>query len=118
MLAWRISNTLSADFCVEAVQESIDADSPGSGISRQTVQKWLARARAEGRSGLEDRPSRPAHSPTRLSKSKLERIVALRLLRLTAAQIAQRRGLARSTVARHGARQAAATAPTTSRGAL
>ena len=26
------------------------------GVSRQTVQKWLARARAEGPSGLEDAP--------------------------------------------------------------
>jgi hypothetical protein len=47
------------------------------GISRQTVQKWLARAR------------------------KLDRIKLLRLQRLTAAQIAQRLRLPRSTVAKH-----------------
>lgn len=71
------------------------------GISRQTVQKWLARVRAEGPSGLQDRTSRPAHSPTRLSRSKLERINALRLQRLTAEQIAERLALPRSTVAKH-----------------
>jgi transposase len=71
------------------------------GVSRQTVQKWLARARAEGPSGLEDRTTRPAHSPTRLSRSKLERINCLRLKRLTAEQIAERLRLPRSTVSRH-----------------
>jgi transposase InsO family protein len=71
------------------------------GISRQTVQKWLARARAEGQSGLQDRTSRPAHSPKRLPKSMLERILTLRQQRLTAEQIATRLGLPRSTVAKH-----------------
>lgn len=71
------------------------------GVSRQTVQKWLARARAEGLPGLEDRTTRPAHSPTRLSRSKLERISALRLQRLTAEQIAERLRLPRSMVSRH-----------------
>jgi transposase InsO family protein len=71
------------------------------GISRQTVQKWLARARIEGHSGLLERSSRPARSPTALPTAKIERIRALRLQRLTAAQIAQRLGLPRSTVARH-----------------
>lgn len=71
------------------------------GVSRQTVQKWLARARAEGPSGLEDRTTRPAHSPTRLSRSKLERISALRVQRLTAEQIAERLRLPRSTVSKH-----------------
>jgi transposase InsO family protein len=71
------------------------------GISRQTVQKWLARRRTEGRSGLLERSSRPARSPTALPTTKIERMTALRLQRLTAAQIAQRLGLPRSTVARH-----------------
>lgn len=71
------------------------------GVSRQTVQKWLARLRAEGTGGLEDRSSRPARSPTRLPATKVERIAALRHQRLTAGQIAQRLGLARSTVSRH-----------------
>ena len=71
------------------------------GISRRTVQKWLARARAEGSAGLQDRSSRPTHSPARLPKRRLEQILALRLQRLTAEQIAERLGLPRSTVAHH-----------------
>jgi len=71
------------------------------GISRQTVQKWMARVRNEGELGLQDRSSRPVHSPAALPKSQLERITALRLQRLTAEQIAQRLRLPRSTVARH-----------------
>lgn len=67
------------------------------GVSRQTVQKWLARARSEGRRGLEDRTSRPARSPMALPKARLERIVALRQQRLTAAHIAYRLNLPRST---------------------
>jgi len=71
------------------------------GISRQTVQKWLARARKEGLLGLQDRSSRPMHSPAALPKSQLERIAELRGLRLTADQIAHRLRLPRSTVSRH-----------------
>jgi len=33
------------------------------GVSRTTAHKWIARYRAEGWSGLEDRSSRPHHSP-------------------------------------------------------
>lgn len=71
------------------------------GVSRQTIQKWLARMRAQGLCGLQDRSSRPTHSPSALPKAKLERIAALRLQRLTAQQIAVRLRLPRSTVARH-----------------
>jgi DNA-binding transcriptional ArsR family regulator len=57
--------------------------------------------RTEGHLGLLERSRRPARSPTALPTAKIERIRALRLQRLTAAQIAQRLGLPRSTVARH-----------------
>jgi transposase InsO family protein len=71
------------------------------GISRRTVQKWLARDRAEGVDGLEDRSTAPLQSPSRLSKSRLEKAVALRLQRLTVDEIAERMRLPRSTLARH-----------------
>ena len=60
------------------------------GIRRQTVQKWLARLREEGPSGLLERSSRPAHSPRALPTAKIERIATLRRQRLTAAQIGDR----------------------------
>lgn len=74
------------------------------GISVRTVRKWVARARREGRAGLLDRSTRPAHSPYRLAAAKVERIIALRQLRLTAEEIAERLRLPRSTVSAHLAR--------------
>lgn len=74
------------------------------GVSRRTVQKWLARARREGLAGLMDRSSRPRASPLRLAISKIERISELRQQRLTAEEIAERLRLPRSTVSIHLAR--------------
>jgi transposase InsO family protein len=50
------------------------------GISRKCVKKWLDRYEAEGDGGLEDRSSRPHHSPTRTALEVEDRVVALRLL--------------------------------------
>lgn len=74
------------------------------GISVRTVRKWVARARREGRAGLLDRSTRPVRSPRRLAAARIERIVALRQLRMTAAEIAGRLRLPRSTVSVHLAR--------------
>ena len=69
------------------------------GISVRTVRKWLARYRAEGPAGLVDRPSRPRDPRTRVGDGWRQPILRLRHCRLTAAEIATRLGLARSTVA-------------------
>jgi transposase InsO family protein len=74
------------------------------GISVRTVRKWVARERHEGRAGLRDRSTRPAHSPCRLAAARIERIVALRQARLTAEEIAGRLQIPRSTVSAHLAR--------------
>ncbi|MCG2969131.1 helix-turn-helix domain-containing protein, partial [Escherichia coli] len=37
-------------------------------IARGTVSKWVARYKAEGAAGLEDRSSRPRRSPNRTSQ--------------------------------------------------
>jgi len=50
-------------------------------IARGTVSKWVARYKAEGAAGLEDRSSRPRHSPNRTSQRTERRIVALRVSR-------------------------------------
>lgn len=50
-------------------------------ISRGTVSKWVARYRAEGKAGLEDRSSRPRHSPNQTARRTERRIVALRVTR-------------------------------------
>ena len=48
------------------------------GISRRCVRKWLDRYAAEGRTGLEDRSSRPRSSPRRISAQLERRILELR----------------------------------------
>ncbi len=77
------------------------------GVSQRTVYKWLARFRAEGAAGLENRPSRARHLPHKLPEPWVALISRLRrLYRMTALEIAERLHLARSTVAgvlaRHG----------------
>ncbi len=76
------------------------------GVSARTVWKWVARYRAEGRAGLQDRSARPHHSPRRLAPALERRIVALRQRRMSGPRIADQLGLALSTVGdvlrRHG----------------
>ena len=74
------------------------------GISVRTVRKWRARERAEGPAGLVDRSSRPLNSAGRMGAGWRRMILRLRHCRLTAAEIASRLGLARSTVAAELAR--------------
>jgi len=70
------------------------------GVSERTGYKWLARYRAEGRSGLADRSSRPHRMPRRTSAFQVKRILALRRKRMCGAEIAARLGMSRTTVAR------------------
>lgn len=69
-----------------------------AGYSERSVYKWLRRYRGEGPEGLRDRPSAPHRVPHRTSAKRVERILALRRQRRTAWEIAQRLGLAWSTV--------------------
>ena len=49
------------------------------GVSAKIVARWVERYKAEGRAGMVDRSSRPAHHATGLTdRSMAERIVALR----------------------------------------
>ena len=70
-----------------------------AGISLRTAYRWLARERQEGLAGLQDRPSRARCIPHRTGRHRAERIERLRRHRLTAAQIAVRLSMPRSTVA-------------------
>lgn len=88
---------------VQRVRErawSIEEAAAAAGVSRRTVFKWLKRHREEGRGGLLDRSSRPVQQPTATPEDWRELILSLRRFRLTAAQIADRLKMARSTVAR------------------
>ncbi len=70
------------------------------GVSERTVYKWLARYRAQGLLGLQDRSCRPRRSPRKTPRRDWKAICRFRRRRMVAAEIAARLGLARSTVAR------------------
>lgn len=69
-----------------------------AGVSERTAAKWCARWRAEGDAGLLDRSSRPLRQPRRTPVDRVEAVVRLRRLRMTAAEIAEVLGMALSTV--------------------
>lgn len=63
---------------VEVEGWSVAATAESAGVSRATVYKWLRRWRAEGDAGLEDRTSRPHHSPRRIDPKLEQRILLAR----------------------------------------
>jgi len=69
-------------------------------VSERTVRKWLARYRAEGTHGLQDRPSRPHHMPSATPEGIRMRIEELRRQRWTGLRIAAQVGLSPATVHR------------------
>lgn len=60
-----------------------------AGVSERTAAKWCARWRAEGERGLLDRSSRPLRQPRRTPDDRVEAVLRLRRLRMTAAEIAE-----------------------------
>jgi transposase InsO family protein len=66
----------------------------------KTVAKWVARFRAEGVAGLQDRSSRPRSSPSQTGPAACERVEALRRQRHTGEQIAAEVGVSAATVSR------------------
>jgi transposase InsO family protein len=66
----------------------------------KTVAKWVARFRAEGVAGLQDRSSRPRSSPSQTGPAACERVEALRRQRYTGEQIAAEVGVSAATVSR------------------
>jgi transposase InsO family protein len=77
---------------------SVAAAAAAAGVSERSVWRWLRRFGDEGEAGLLDRSCRPRWSPTRLRSAQVDAIRVLRVLRMTAAQIAEALGLALSTV--------------------
>ena len=71
-----------------------------STVDRKTLRKWVRRFEAEGEAGLQDRSSRPRHSPQAIGKGTAQRIVVLRQRRWTMAQIAAELRVSRATVSR------------------
>jgi len=69
-----------------------------AGISDRTARRWLQRWRSEGAAGLMDRSSAPRRIAHKTPPERVEAIVGLRRLRMTAAQIAIALSMALSTV--------------------
>lgn len=69
-----------------------------AGVCEAAVRKWRGRYVAEGKAGLNDRSSRPTHSPRTIKVETALAIVELRRRRLTHARIAASLGVSQSTV--------------------
>ena len=83
-----------------ACELTVAAAALQAGLSQRSVRKWLARFRAEGVAGLQDRSSRPRCSPRQTPSAQVAVVLALRRLRLPGFQIARQSGLSRATVSR------------------
>jgi transposase InsO family protein len=85
--------------CVLEMGWSVESTADRFQVDAKTVRKWVARFRAEGVEGLEDRSSRPLRSPNRTVRSIRREVVRLRRKRRWGADhIAHHVGLSSSTV--------------------
>jgi transposase InsO family protein len=89
---------------VEDEARSLSEAAEAAGVSERTARKWLARYRAEGRSGLEDRSSRPHRIPRATAPERQRAVIGLRRARMTADEIAACLGISERTASRICAR--------------
>jgi len=77
---------------------SLEAAAGAAGLSERRAREWLRRYRAQGEHGLVDRSSAPARVWNRTRSDRVDAIVALRRLRMTAWEIAEVLSMPTSTV--------------------
>jgi transposase InsO family protein len=77
---------------------TLTAAAEAAGVSVRCARKWVRRFRAEGEQGLLDRSSAPRRVANRTPSERVAVIVALRQLRMTAAEIAETLQMPLSTV--------------------
>ena len=70
------------------------------GVDAKTVRKWVGRFQAEGRTGLEDRSSRPRRLRKPTPPETAQQVIALRRQRWTGKQIAKETAVSPATVSR------------------
>src|SRR5262249_55159344 len=103
-LSWRGRRRLARRVVVEGW--TVTAAAEAAGVSVGSARKWVGRYRGEGEAGLRDRSSAPLRIANRTDPERVEVILKLRRLRMTAAEIAETLGMALSTVSgiltRHG----------------
>jgi transposase len=95
-LSWRGRRQLAERIVVEGW--TLKAAAEAAGVSVRCARKWAGRYRLEGEAGLFDRSSAPRRVANRIPVERVEAIVALRKLRMTAAEIAETLQMALSTV--------------------
>ena len=77
---------------------TVTAAAEAAGVSVRCARKWVGRYRREGLQGLLDRSSAPHRVANRTASERVAVIVALRQLRMTAAEIAETLAMPLSTV--------------------
>ncbi|HEX6662610.1 MAG TPA: IS481 family transposase [Gaiellaceae bacterium] len=77
---------------------TLTAAAEAAGVSVRCARKWVGRYRYEGEAGLHDRSSAPRRVANRTPSDRVAAIVALRQLRMTAAEIAETLAMPLSTV--------------------
>lgn len=77
-----------------------EAASRALSVCPRTARKWLARYKAEGMAGLQDRSSRPKKLRKPTAATTVKRIMALRRQRWTGKHIARETGVSPATVSR------------------
>ncbi len=95
-LSWRGRRRLAERVVVE--EWTLAAAAEAAGVSVRCARKWVGRYRVQGELGLSDRSSAPSRVANRTPPERVEAILALRRLRMTAAEIAELLGMALSTV--------------------
>ena len=95
-LSWSGRRRLARRVVVEGW--TLTAAAEAAGVSVRCAGKWVGRYRAQGELGLRDRSSAPGRVWNRTPAERVEAIVKLRQLRMTAAEIAETLGMALSTV--------------------
>jgi transposase InsO family protein len=79
---------------------TVAAAAEAAGVSRRTGYKWLARFKAQGLGGLEDRSSRPRRCPRGLSVQEQHQLEGMRRQRWPLWRIAEAAGRGLGTVSR------------------
>jgi transposase InsO family protein len=95
-LSWQGRRRLARRVVVDGW--TVSAAAEAAGVSVRCARKWVGRYRLEGEAGLFDRSSAPRRVANRTPADRVAAIVALRRVRMTAAEIAELLGIALSTV--------------------
>jgi transposase InsO family protein len=95
-LSWRARRQLAERVVVEGW--TLTAAAEAAGVSMRCARKWVSRYRVAGEEGLADRSSAPLRVANRTAPERVAAILALRQLRMTAAEIAEVLRMPLSTV--------------------